>query len=89
LCVAFSTGRDSFGENVLSVLKQFHEESIHWLTEVFETGLRDGTLPNSADPREEAVGCLATVEGAQLLARASKDTTLFDQAIARLKSQID
>lgn len=89
LCVAFSAGRDSFGDNVLAEIKQFHEDSIRWLTEVFEKGLSDGTLPSYANPKEEAVACLATVEGAQLLARAAKDPKLFDQATARLKSLID
>jgi len=89
LCVMFSTGRDSFNDNVLAQLKQFHEDSIIWLAELFTTGRADGTLPNCSDPKKQAIGCLATVEGAQLLARAAKDPELFDFATERLKSITD
>lgn len=82
LCVAMSAGRDSLADPVLELLNQFHTDSIAWLTQVFETAARDGSIRGVVDPEAEASATLALMEGAQLLARAAKDVTLFDQATA-------
>jgi len=89
LCVAFSTGRDSLSDAVLGELAAFHEESLTWLSEVFEDAEVDHSISKLTDPKDEAAACLALVEGAQLLARASGQMDLFDQAIAALAGRID
>ena len=88
LCVAMSAGRDSFSEPVLELLNQFHEDSIAWLTQVFEEGQADGSITHVGDPASEAPATLALMEGAQLVARAAKDTTLFDQATASFGARL-
>ncbi len=88
LCVAFSPGRDSLSDPVLDELKIFEEQSIAWLTEVFELGRTDGSISSVAAPQAEAAACLALLEGAQLLARAGKNVSRFDAAVAVMKSRI-
>jgi len=88
LCVAFSTGRDNLSEAVLKEINTFHKFSITWLSDVFETGQLDKTIASVQKPLEEAAACLATVEGAQLIARSSKKISHFDRALAHLKSRL-
>lgn len=88
LCVALSAGRDSLSDEVLDQLNQFHTQSIDWLTKVFERAAQDGTVTGCALPIEDATAVLALVEGAQLLARARKDVSLFDQALAALTARL-
>lgn len=84
LCVAFSAGRDSLSDPVLSELNTFGDRSATWLTEAFRLGKEDASILSVTDPRSEAVACLALVEGAQLLARAARDVSRFDAAVAIL-----
>ncbi|MEM6554955.1 MAG: TetR/AcrR family transcriptional regulator [Pseudomonadota bacterium] len=88
LCVALSAGRDSLSTEVLDQLNRFHAESIAWLTEVFERAAQDGSVSGCALPIEDATAALALVEGAQLLARARKDVSLFNQAVAALIARL-
>ena len=88
LCVALSAGRDSLSEPVLAELNQFHADSIAWLEHVFEAGRSDGSVSGFANPAAEAAATLALMEGAQLVARAAKDITLFDQAAAAFLARL-
>lgn len=88
LCVALSAGRDSLSADILDQLNQFHSQSIDWLTQVFERATQDSTISGCALPIEDATATLALVEGAQLLARARKDVSLFDQALAALSARL-
>ena len=88
LCVALSAGRDSLSTEVLDQLNRFHAESIAWLTEVFERAAQDGSVSGCALPIEDATAALALVEGAQLLARARKDVSLFNQGVAALIARL-
>lgn len=88
LCVALSAGRESLSEPVLSELNQFHADSVAWLEHVFEAARKDGTVIGVIDPAAEAAATLALMEGAQLIARAAKDITLFDQAVAAFLSRL-
>ena len=88
LCVALSAGRDSLSTEVLDQLNRFHAKSIAWLTDVFERAAQDGSVSGCALPIEDATAALALVEGAQLLARARKDVSLFDQAVAALIARL-
>ena len=88
LCVALSAGRDSLSEDVLEQLTQFHEDSTAWLQLVFEAAAEDGTVTGMTDPSADAHATLALVEGAQLIARAAKDITLFDRATAAILARL-
>lgn len=84
LCVAFSAGRTSLSDPVLKRLNAFHADSAVWLTAVFEAGRQDGSIRAVGAPNHEATACLALMEGAQLLARAACDVSLFDAATRSL-----
>ena len=88
LCVALSAGRDSLSKDVLEQLNQFHEDSAAWLTRVFDLAADDGTVAHLSAPSDEAQALLALVEGAQLVARAAEDITLFDRATAAFLARL-
>lgn len=88
LCVALGSDRDSLSETVLSELQHFHETSGAWLKTVFQAGRTDGSISTVTDADSEAAACLALMEGAQLLARASKDMTAFDLATKALRTRL-
>ena len=88
LCVAFSISRESLDAPTLRELNRFHRDSVAWLTELFTKAKEDGSIARVGDPAAEAAACLATAEGAQLLAHAAKDLVPFDQAVALLQGRI-
>lgn len=88
LCVAFSAGRENLSEPVLIQLNLFHLDSITWLKRVFKAGQTDGSISSVANVTDEASACLATMEGAQLMARAAKAPGLFDHAVRGLLKRI-
>lgn len=88
LCVAMSAGRDSLSDQVLSELNAFHTKSIAWLTRLYESALEDGSIFGVFAPRREAAATLALMEGAQLVARAAKDVSRFDEATAALTARL-
>lgn len=88
LCVSMSAGRNSFSEPVLDLLAQFHDDSVAWLSQVFARGADDGSVAFLSTPDAEARATLALMEGAQLVARAAEDVTLFDQATAAFLSRL-
>lgn len=82
LCVSFSSARDSFDDATLAHLNRFHDDSVTWLTQVFEKAETDASVQGpSAPAREEAHALLALVEGAQLSARARQSQDPFDLAV--------
>lgn len=87
LCVSFSVSLSSFEERVVRQINRFHAESLAWLEHLFERGLADGSVANVRDPAEEAYACLAVVEGAQLIARASGEVGDFENAVKSLASR--
>lgn len=89
LCVAFCTGRDSLSPAVLTALDAFRVTVAAWLAEVFALAKADGSITGVSDPASEAQACLAQLEGAQLVARASKDSARFDAAVARLLERVE
>ncbi|MGB5484677.1 TetR/AcrR family transcriptional regulator [Parasphingorhabdus sp.] len=88
LSIALNIDLPSMHEEIVDDLALFHKTNIKWLTETFELGLRDGSITNIGNPLEEANACLALVDGAQLMARAHRDSKLYDQATRLLRSRI-
>ena len=88
LCVSMSAGRNSFSDPVLDLLAQFHDDSVAWLSQVFARGADDGSIAYISEPEAEARAALALMEGAQLVARAAEDVTLFDQSTAAFLARL-
>jgi len=89
LCVSMSAGRDHLSNNILAHLEAFHTTSIDWLAQTFTLASQDQTIAHVSDPQAEAHATLALVEGAQLLARASKSVLLFDQSMAAFSARLN
>ena len=87
-CVAMSAGPDSLADPILDALNQFHTDSVAWLTDVFETARRDGSVLHVLDAEADARATLALMEGAQLVARAAKNVALFDRATAAFSARL-
>jgi TetR/AcrR family transcriptional repressor of nem operon len=88
LCVAYSAGRDSFSPDVLTRLEAFHAAGTDWLEAVYTLGVEDRSIAQGRDPASEARATLALVEGAQIIARATKNIALFDAATESLRARI-
>lgn len=88
LCVSLSAGRAHLSEEILDQLDRFHSDSLQWLEQLYKRAQTDGSIPLHASPEAEASATLALVEGAQLLARASKDIAQFDQSTRALHARL-
>lgn len=88
LCVAFSAGRESLAPSVLEQLNVFNAKSIEWLTALFREAQQDGSIADVETPKLEASSILAIMEGAQLMARAANDVSMFDSAIRLLTKRL-
>lgn len=88
LCVSLSAGRDSLSDLVLEQLNQFHADSVVWLIDTYQLAISDASVSNVFDAEAEAYATLAMMEGAQLVARAATDMTLFNRATAAFLSRL-
>ena len=88
LCVAYSSGRDSFGKPVIDELDAFHADCLGWLEAVFLQAGHDASIHNIGPASAEAQACLALVEGAQLMARAAGDPNRYDAATDLMRRRI-
>ncbi len=88
LCVALCTSRDGLRADVLAMLDAFHITVTIWLGTVFAAGKADNSIAFVFDHLMEAHACLAQIEGAQLIARAAKDSGRFDAAVGRLLERV-
>lgn len=88
LCVALSISRDALDERVVSGLRTHRSITLSWLQRAFADGARDGSIPDTGHPASEAATWLATLEGAQLAARAERNSARFDLAVALLRNRL-
>lgn len=88
LCVAFAISRDNLADPILVELDQFHDDSIKWLSAIYVEAIDDRSVVGVGNPEQEAASTLALVEGAQLIARSSKNMKRFDAAVKQLKARI-
>lgn len=88
LCLSFSGSRDALSEDVQKVIAEFRAAAAGWIADVFALANTDGTINAPADPRREAAATLATLEGAQLAARAAHDPAGYDKAVDLLRARL-
>lgn len=89
LCVALGAGSHGLDERILAGLDAFHADTTSWLRSVFALGQQDGSIAQVDDPQNEALACLALMQGAQLLARTARDPAQFDHAITPLLTRLE
>lgn len=84
LCVAMCLGWEGLSDPVREQLSDYNQSLATWLAAVFRAGKADQSIREVEAPDEEAMNCLALVNGAMLLTRSARDGTLFDQSVAQL-----
>lgn len=89
LCAALSSDRQTLSEEVCKALADANAATVQWIEGVLLQGRRDRSISVGGEPSEEALAILAQLQGAQLLARAANDVTLFDQATAPLIARLN
>ncbi len=88
LCVSFSASHASLPQPTRDRVAQFQRDVQRWLKTLFADARGDQTISMVYDPQAESAACFATLEGAQLAARATQDIATYDQATALLRSRI-
>lgn len=83
----------SLPSKVIRETARFFEDNVSWLAGVMEDGRRFGDFVFAGSPVTQARMLFAALEGAMLMARASKDVATFSSvaraAIARLRADRD
>ncbi len=82
LCVALSVSHDRLTPEITAEIAAFRDDVTAWIDATFRLGDTDGTLADGS-----AATMLATLEGAQLAARAEANVAHFARAVAPLRAQ--
>lgn len=88
LCAALSGDAHAIDENMRGALKRINDLVIQSLEDILVSGRRDRSISVGGEPKAEAASILATLQGAQLIARAANDADAFDEATAMLRTRI-
>lgn len=83
-----SAERDSLSETTVEQLTGYFDDQRMWLTEQFEVGKNDGDIRVIGRSVNAASMYLATVEGAVVLARASKSSHDFKNIVNQMLNQL-
>lgn len=88
LCAALAADKNLLPPAMRDMLAAATAATIGCFEEILLTGRRDMSISVAGDPAMEAASILALLHGAQLLARAGADVTLFDRATQPLLTRI-
>ncbi|MGI3185114.1 TetR/AcrR family transcriptional regulator [Nioella aestuarii] len=88
LCVAFSASTNSLPATTLARVESFRHDVTDWLVGQFQRAREDGSVHAVIDPRKEAAALFALVEGAQLVARASRNPDRFTDAVSQFNDRL-
>ncbi|BDP40514.1 TetR family transcriptional regulator [Deinococcus aetherius] len=83
LCTVLAAEDRSLPEAIRGEVSIFSDLNEDWLSRVLEEGRGQGELHFPGDPRETGSTFLATLEGAMLLARSSRDPGRFEHICRR------
>ncbi|MFC5471276.1 TetR/AcrR family transcriptional regulator [Cohnella suwonensis] len=86
LGVMFSSDASTLSEKAQEQLTGFISATLSWLEQVLSLGRSEGTLRFEGDAETQAHIFLASLQGAQLLARSFRDIRRFDQITEELIS---
>lgn len=83
LCGILSAEIEVLPESVQEAVRDFLTETHNWLTRLLTAGVEAGCLRSRLPPETEASLLLATVQGAQLIARTATDSPAMFDGIAK------
>ena len=87
LCVSLTASRASLSPDTRQAIAQYQADVLEWLRKLFEDARTENGLGSVTDPKAEAAACFATLEGAQLSARATGDLKTYDDATSLLRAR--
>ncbi len=82
LCAALAGDGEKLNDAMQDKLAALNRMVIDWIAETLARGAADKSLKSVSDTGKEAIAVLARLQGAQLVARAAGDVSLFDDATA-------
>ncbi|MFN2100174.1 TetR/AcrR family transcriptional regulator [Altererythrobacter sp. MF3-039] len=88
LCVALASDRELVGEEIRQVLNRANRMVITWLEQILLKGRRDRSISVGGDPATDAISLLAQLQGAQLVARAAGDPSVFENATTTISARL-
>jgi len=88
LCTALGADTEKLDPAISKKLAQANAMVTDWLAETLLIGRKDRSISVGGNPPEEAAAILAQLQGAQLIARAGSDLSLFDTAMTPLMDRI-
>jgi TetR/AcrR family transcriptional repressor of nem operon len=88
LCSALAADQSILTEPMQMMLQRANAMVIGWLESVLLMGRQDRSIVVPGVPADDAVAILAQLQGAQLIARASKDVALFDVAVSSINARM-
>ena len=88
LCAALSGDAHAIDDRMRGALKRINDLVVQSLEDILVSGRKDRSISVGGEPRAEAASILATLQGAQLLARAADDVGVFDEATTMLRTRI-
>ena len=88
LCAALAADASILPEDLRAMLGKANAMVADWIEQVLLAGRRDRTIAVSGDPAKEAWAILAQLQGAQLVAKAGCDASLFESAISTLEARL-
>lgn len=88
LCGMMASDIQALPDAVRQPLRAFFEEQVAWLTEVLDSGRRNGDFVFLGPPSRRAQLLLAALQGGLIIAHASHDVLLFDALLDDLLAGI-
>jgi len=84
LCAALAGDGGRLSDPMQARLAAANAMVARWLAKTFEQGASDGSITAVGDAAGRPIATLARLQGAQMIARAARDVTLFDEAMQDL-----
>lgn len=84
LCGVMACEHDALPERLREGVRDFFAGHLLWLRQAVESGIRDATIRQDAEPQSSAKLVLSTLEGMLMLGRLFKEAPGFETAAAAL-----
>ena len=88
LCSALAADHTILTQPMRDMLARANHMVVRWLEAVLLMGRQDRSIVVPGTPASDAVAILAQLQGAQLIAKAGQDLTLFETALTSLQARM-
>ncbi|MGC1495819.1 MAG: TetR/AcrR family transcriptional regulator [Sulfitobacter sp.] len=84
LCGILASEAESLPDDVRHQVDGFFDDQRVWLSNIIETGIKDGTFRSTIATQQFAISFLAALEGAMIIARSTQKTEVLEQTINQM-----